>query len=255
MKLDALRRLALVLHGMNIPMLLLKGASLGQRYYPNPSLRPMADCDLLIAPAERDRALEGLKAAGWLAGGYEESLRHYSIEQWHPPHPMIQVELHWRSGIQATIHDDRMAWDAAEETEFRGVPCHAFCPEDEIIHACRHGFNWTPHTPPMRWLADCAMIVRRRGAGMDWGRLAARARAMEETPGVLHSLEWLRREGCADIPDEAPGHCSRAGRRAASGASTRSNRSRGIGPCPRGYMRSFWAANCRGGAGRSISSA
>ncbi|HWB61229.1 MAG TPA: nucleotidyltransferase family protein [Chthoniobacteraceae bacterium] len=203
MKLDALRRLALALHGMNIAMLLLKGASLGQRYYPNPSLRPMADCDLLIPPEERDRALEGLRAAGWQSGGYEESLRHYSIEQWHPPHPMIQVELHWRSGIQATLHDDKMAWEASEETEFRGVPCRAFCPEDEIIHACRHGFNWTPHTPPMRWLADCAMIVRRRGADMDWDRLASRARAMEETPAVLHSLEWLRREGCAEIPEEA----------------------------------------------------
>ena len=203
MKLDALRRLALALHGMNIAMLLLKGASLGQRYYPNPSLRPMADCDLLIPPGARDRALEGLQAAGWHAGGYEESLRHYSIEQWHPPHPMIQIELHWRSGIQATIEDDRMAWEAAAETEFRGVPCRAFCAEDEIIHACRHGFNWTPHTPPMRWLADCAMVVRRRGAGMDWGRLAARAHTMEEALSVLHSLEWLRREGGAAIPEEA----------------------------------------------------
>jgi hypothetical protein len=38
---------------------------------------------------------------------------------------------------------------------------------------------------------------------MDWDRLAARARAMEEALCVLRSIEWLRRERCAAIPEAA----------------------------------------------------
>ena len=126
MKLDALRRLALALHEMNVPRLLLKGSALGQRYYPNPSLRPMADCDLLIPNASHAAALQRLFSSGWRTVGDDTTARHYSADLWHPPFHTIHVELHWRSGIQSTTSDDRMAWEASEEIVFREVPCRIF---------------------------------------------------------------------------------------------------------------------------------
>ena len=203
MKLDLLRRLSAALHGMDVPCLLLKGAAIGQRYYPHPSLRPMADCDLLIRDERHLFAMEKLFAAGWRTNGEDNAVRHYSSDLWHPPFPTIFVELHWRSGIESTLSDDRMMWAASEELLFHTMPCRAFCAEDEIIHACRHGLSWSPESPPMRWLVDCAMIIRQAGPRIDWHRLAERARAMEQTLCVRHSLEWISREGCAPIPAKA----------------------------------------------------
>ena len=47
------------------------------------------------------------------------------------------------------------------------------------------------------------MVVRNKGAALDWDRLAERARAMEETLCVRRSLECIRGENAAPVPREA----------------------------------------------------
>ncbi|MGB8354523.1 MAG: nucleotidyltransferase family protein [Chthoniobacteraceae bacterium] len=204
MKLDVLRKLLLALREMDVPALLLKGSAIGQRYYPHPSLRPMADCDVLIPYGQRLRIVGRLLEAGWrIWGDHLTPHHHHGCDFWFPPFNTISVEVHWRSNAQATRREDRMAWKAAEPLVFRDIPCKAFCVEDEIINTCRHGFNWNAGSPPMRWLADCAMIVRGAGARINWHLLAERARQWEETLCVRHSLEWIRREAGIPVPPEA----------------------------------------------------
>jgi hypothetical protein len=55
----------------------------------------------------------------------------------------------------------------------------------------------------MRWLVDCAIIVRSAGARIDWQRLAERSRQWDETLCVRRSLEWIRREAGIPVPSEA----------------------------------------------------
>jgi len=203
MKLDVLRKLALALHEMEVPCLLLKGSAIGQRYYPHPALRPMADCDALIPYGLRRRAMKRLFDAGWRAKHDDMSVRHYSYDLWCEPFPQILVELHWRSGVQATRGEDRLAWKASEPLIFRDVPCRVMCIEDEIIHTCRHGFNWNAAAPPMRWLVDCALIIRSRAGRINWQRLAEHAIASEEALCVRRSLDWIRREAGVPVPTGA----------------------------------------------------
>jgi hypothetical protein len=50
-----LEKLAVVLHREQLPVMTLKGASLLDRWYPGPGLRPMEDVDLMVRPEDRDR--------------------------------------------------------------------------------------------------------------------------------------------------------------------------------------------------------
>ena len=48
-----------------LPVLLIKGAASARTIYPAPELRPRSDLDLLIAPADRTRALAMLRSRGY----------------------------------------------------------------------------------------------------------------------------------------------------------------------------------------------
>ena len=203
MKRNALKRILQTLEASGIEAILLKGASVGLQYYPHPSLRPMADCDLLVRHDDRDRALEALAGDGWFSASGASDTHHYSSDLFRKEFPSLKTELHWRSGIQAKLSEDRTAWKHSRQISFEGVRCRAFRPEIEIIHACRHGYNWTPEVPPMRWLMDCAMIISRSPSPIDWEFLADMARGWEESLAVLETVSWIRREFGAEIPDAA----------------------------------------------------
>src|SRR5262249_35556323 len=59
------RRLLAGLAGLGIRPILMKGAALAYTVYPEPALRPHADIDLLVAPADRERCTAGLAALGY----------------------------------------------------------------------------------------------------------------------------------------------------------------------------------------------
>ena len=48
-----------------IPIILLKGAALAHRIYPKPALRPMVDIDVLINPADIERAVRSQAVSGY----------------------------------------------------------------------------------------------------------------------------------------------------------------------------------------------
>ena len=50
---------------VGIPIILLKGAALAHRIYPRPELRPMVDIDVLIDPADMDRAVAITRGLGY----------------------------------------------------------------------------------------------------------------------------------------------------------------------------------------------
>ena len=201
MKRNALKSMAQSLRTSGIDTLLLKGSSIGEQYYPHPSLRPMADCDLLIPHEDRAKAMAVLAGAGWLNVSGKSDSHHHSCDFYRREFPTLHTELHWRSGTQAKLSEDRLAWAQSREIMFEGIPSRVFRPEIEIIHACRHGMNWNPLTVPMRWLVDCAMIVSRSKTPIDWDFLVEMARKWEESLTVRESLSWISREFHSLIPD------------------------------------------------------
>jgi hypothetical protein len=63
---QALQQLAAAFAERDIQCLVIKGAQLAYTHYPQPWLRPRVDTDLLIRPADRERADAALRALGYL---------------------------------------------------------------------------------------------------------------------------------------------------------------------------------------------
>ena len=79
--------------------LLMKGTGLAYSHYPRPALRPRADCDLLVAPSQRDAARSILHDLGYRRiGGPAGKLVGYQYELHRvDPHGVTHnVDLHWR---------------------------------------------------------------------------------------------------------------------------------------------------------------
>src|SRR5690606_2857828 len=98
-----------------IPVMLLKGAALGALIDPTFRERPMVDIDLLVHPADADRAREAVVAAGWPQS--EDPTVHELLEDHHhlPPFidpviPDLRLELH----LALLPADNAFQFDAAE---------------------------------------------------------------------------------------------------------------------------------------------
>lgn len=106
---------------LGVPPVLVKGPAVAIRYYPDPSLRPFVDLDLLVPRARLEMAAAALQAEG-----YEREVeyrRDFTAQYGHDIHlvrpgpPRIDVELHWRMGDDQATSGLGYAYlaDSAEE--------------------------------------------------------------------------------------------------------------------------------------------
>jgi hypothetical protein len=70
-----------------------------------------------------------------------------------------------------------------------------------MLQVCVHGV-WSGERQPVRWLADAMIVLRSAGAGLDWDRVVARARARSLTLPMASALRYLREVVAAPVPDE-----------------------------------------------------
>lgn len=126
------------------------------------------------------------------------AVRHAIGLQRRPDHV---IDLHQRPFLQeGTSRDVTLLWERAQRVEIEGVECLTLCDEHQILHACAHGVPHNP-MPPMRWLADVAMILRQ--AQVDWDFLAAEACRWEATLAVGQTLALLREKLSIHVPERA----------------------------------------------------
>ncbi len=187
-----------VLASARIDTMLLKGASIGPRYYPTPATRPMADIDLLVPYREAERAADLLAREGWRATKRTPTRRLMShthgvaLER-----DQAGVDLHWNAlWSQRRADADEPFWEGASRIGFHGRSVHVMQPTDELLHACMHGarrsqnaYSWAP-APLVRWIADAFMIAR--SAGIDWDRFAALAERFHARLQLRDALGYLR---------------------------------------------------------------
>jgi hypothetical protein len=98
-------RLQALLQGEGVPALFVKGAALAQLAYGSQGLKHCRDVDLLVAPADAERAFGVLEREGYLAvvpkGPLTQAQRrlvfrlHKDMEMYQPQR-RLNVELHWR---------------------------------------------------------------------------------------------------------------------------------------------------------------
>lgn len=139
----------------------LKGSLLTTHYYSSPALRPMADIDLLIAPADLPAMTRLLEGVGYrylkLPDEYKSEYkfihptanRIVDAHNEHPDNPRpVEVHTSLRSGVWggAGIYDVTAAvWSTAREVNILGEPAWAPAPAQLltslVTHAFRHFFR------------------------------------------------------------------------------------------------------------------
>ena len=138
------------LRAADVPVIPLKGACLAEAVYGDIALRPMADLDLLVKPADLPRALEALRQLGYESDqpfdpGAQQA-------EFHDMPPMrkagcVLVELHWtlvtpRCNARIGQAELEGIWSRAVAATVAGEPARLLrrricC----CIFACTHRFT------------------------------------------------------------------------------------------------------------------
>jgi hypothetical protein len=210
-KWEEVGRLLRLLVKADLRPIVLKGAHLAMRGYPEPHLRPFADLDVLFASlGEAERAQERLEEDGYMpllpppAGETWALLQH------------LPVLGHPRTGFPVEVHgsliypprDARWLGGACkllerrEYFDFQGMSLESLSPEASVAYLCAHAFIQHKEEPPKAILAfDLASVLDRAGDAFDWVRLKEIALAGNFGECVHRGLAALGPTGVA-VPAE-----------------------------------------------------
>ena len=139
--------IATLFQAHHIDFLCLKGAALSNMLYPTPSMRPMCDLDILVAPDHAPYAQQLLCDAGFDAqmafAGYLKKHHHLPAATRRIDHHLVMVELH----TQALSPDMRtpIDWDCLSETKrpftVDKQTFYTLGHLDMLRHLCLHTFT------------------------------------------------------------------------------------------------------------------
>ncbi|MFW6033591.1 MAG: DegT/DnrJ/EryC1/StrS family aminotransferase, partial [bacterium] len=208
----ALLRVADVLGEYGLPFRVLKGPAVAHLDYPDPALREFGDLDLLIRPADLDRAIGLLSRYGFTRRfpeprpGFDRRFTK-SVSVADPGG--VELDLHRTfasGGFGLRVHVDAL-WDApAAWFEVGGRELPALGPDERFLHACYHAVlgNSPPRLVPLR---DVAELLVRRAPNPD--RVRDLAASWRGEAVVAHAVRaaWatLRLTARAELSDWAAG--------------------------------------------------
>lgn len=139
-----------------IRTVLLKGLATAHLDYPDPNLREFSDIDILVSPADLDRAMAVVERAGWVQG--------YELHEGH--RPFTHAVTFVRDGMELDLHQ-RVAHRAlgrlipteqlvsrARAFELAGAEVFALDDVDRLIHSAVHAVASGPAAERLSSLAD-----------------------------------------------------------------------------------------------------
>jgi hypothetical protein len=155
-----------------------KGPALAADLWGNFTLRQSMDIDLLVRPAQVDRAVEVLRSCGYMPepeSGWQKLLPR-AVELPLKKPGMPPLELQWGIAPKCFAIDLPMeaCWRRAQPAEFGGQVTLAFAPEDLLLILSIHG--WKHAWNRLLWIADLARLIRKSPA-LDWTVLNTRAKS------------------------------------------------------------------------------
>lgn len=177
-----------------IGFVVLKGGVLAHDIYARAELRPVRDLDLLVAPADADRATNALHDLGFHGSGERPAWAHHHV-------PAVS-RVH--AGFVATVevHLDAMSFDQPERLSISGVrdPLRtvsvsghhvpAFGHTDMLRHLTAHLLEPRNETR-LIGVADLVGYALHHVAAIDWSRLQRTAPRVTNTLGLIHLLRPL----------------------------------------------------------------
>jgi hypothetical protein len=201
-----LERLATVFNDAGVPLMVLKGAALNLTLYDDPGQRPMDDLDLLVRPADVQRATELLLASGSLHGEplvredffprfhYEREFRAGSI------YP-TKIDLHvrpFRPLRYSRLIPEHALWDEATEQRIGRAAVLVPSAEDMLLHLAVHSAVHGNCRPT--WLQDLRAWIERCGPTLNWDRIIRKAKQWRLALPLRRALQGTDREFPGAVP-------------------------------------------------------
>ena len=203
-----------------IPVLVLKGAALSHIIYPDISLRPMSDLDLLVPTSEAHRAQQVLAGLGFEVPPLSGSMpyhRHLAEVTKYVEEVPVTVEIHHKlysdyfdsafSYIRAAILGRQIKRDQSQMAlegvigppypfTVGGLAAHTLGHEDALGYLCRHLVSHVNAWDFGRliWVADIVSLAERFAAEIDWERVKRQSPAVLKTLSLLHFMTPLSDE-------------------------------------------------------------
>jgi hypothetical protein len=151
----------------------LKGAHLAELVYPNVSLRPMDDIDLLVKESDLKTA-----EAALLQLGYAQHAADAERMKSNNPHHLTPftkagckpIEIHWILPSMDLGWIER-AWERVQRVDLAGVPACALSPEDLLLHLAVHASLHHRFGIGLRPLCDIAAATARYNDTIRWEML------------------------------------------------------------------------------------
>ncbi len=198
---SALDEILRALYSASIPAVVLKGPVLGERIYPNPSIRSSADLDVLVAPANLARATAVLGEIGYEPAAEPKArfLRkyHYHIMFNRACPPVLELHFNLSNGFGTVIPAEEFLSRAQTYRTSQGTAAGILSPEDELlylsIHSAGHRFL------RLSWLCDIKLLVRQH-PDLNWEVVLARARSLKVLSAFLFTCERLQQTLAVRLP-------------------------------------------------------
>lgn len=182
--LQALEAILEALARWGITPILLKGAGLVATVYHNPALRPMADLDLLVLPAEFRAALQCLASLGYqrthaeqYPGAYEVVTHHVGLRREDPFGLLVELHHQWLS-----LPGSLSRYVSMEEVRQRAIAVQVgqaqawmLAPADQLLHLSAHVAIHNPAVQRFIWYYDLDRVIRRYEQSLDWTPILQRA--------------------------------------------------------------------------------
>src|SRR5581483_8960170 len=193
-----------------IPIVVLKGAALAKTLYPEAALRPFGDLDLMLRREDAPRLRTALLSAGMkendeLARGFNES---YLGEMAFFPRAVhgVALDLHWEL-VSPAYYRRRMSiewfWQNTETASFGGYPTQVLNPTAQLVHLAVHAGLHHQDRLRLIWLYDLALLIKRRGAEIDWRAADQFAQEATLARPICAILEQIQDWWSIELPREA----------------------------------------------------
>jgi Uncharacterised nucleotidyltransferase len=155
----------------DVPLLFLKGLTLGALAYRQPYLKMGMDIDLLVEPDRVIDAVHLLQSAGYVAvippGADETAIARWHLRRkesvWHRAEGNFQVDLHTRVADRPDVLPGLTAASPSQFVQVAsGINLPTLTSDDLIAYLCVHGASsaWFR----LKWITDLAAVLRRLGA-------------------------------------------------------------------------------------------
>ena len=157
---------------LGVPLLFLKGVTLGALAYGNPALKSAIDLDLLIDPDHLLRTADLLRSSGYELIAPRESPKDRILQAWHVgwkesvwtmSSPPLQIDLHTRTADNSLVIPTIGVRSPRQSVELgKGIYLPTLADEELFAYLAVHGASsaWFR----LKWISDFAGLLHRRSA-------------------------------------------------------------------------------------------